>query len=134
MDIFRRGHRVDGNAEVSEWGGREMSDNPHFIPLKRGETYTVDDIHGMLCFEAIYRGVVKDKNLVNVAESRLLLFEKNDSGSRWVGALAVPNITDSGISICLVAHYYGKTPRSLKRWNASWKFNTPKWVREKATS
>jgi hypothetical protein len=99
------------------------------VPLKVGETYTVDDVYGMVCFNAVYHGLVEQDIY---PRKRLLLFKiLNPVGCRWAGADADAHPTREGISIRLVARHYGDEPQKLKAWNESKPERKPKWVRVK---
>jgi hypothetical protein len=98
------------------------------VSLKVGETYTVDDVCGMLCFQAVYYGVIEQDRY---PRKRLLLFKKLNNGFPWAGADADVYPTHDGISIRLVARHYGKTPATIKAWNEQSPERKPKWVRVK---
>jgi hypothetical protein len=99
------------------------------VPLKVGETYFVCDVLGMIGFKGVYHGVIEQDDY---PYKRLLLFKKTEKyGYPWAGVEADTYPTRDGIVVNLTARYYGKTPTTLKLWNAPTQERKPKWVRGK---
>jgi hypothetical protein len=106
--------------------------NDLFIPLTIGQTYTVSDFYGMLCWQGVYKGILEDENVV-ADPAQILLFKvikTRESQYPWAGVVAECGLGPKGINVSLTAHYYGMTSRSLKRVTRGERPEMPKWVKQ----
>lgn len=96
------------------------------LTLILGETYSVVDFYGMICFDAVYRGIAEAEGYGHDGDDELLVFKraKKDKGChRFAGV--VPEVgfdpdyrgktKNAVLGFTLRATYYGNSVEKLRR-------------------
>ncbi len=103
-----------------------------FLPFVIGDTYSINDVYGMVCFDAVFEGALEDANDHLTSASNLLLFRiakpYSDDSAHYAGVTVRPHCGTKGVHLSLVAEHYGKTVDTIQRYNYSVQL-PPKWVK-----